>query len=65
MLELTGHALEFGRDEFTLLNTLTGCTIELTGDGTPGIRFEYIKGLESIFVDWTRPIMTDRTRHHV
>jgi hypothetical protein len=65
MLKLTGRALESGRDEFTLLNTSIGCTIELIGHGTPGIRFEYRKGPESIFVDRTRSIMTDRTRHRV
>jgi hypothetical protein len=57
MLELTGRALESGRNEFTLLNTLTGRTTELTGRGTPGARFEYKKGPERIFVD--------RTRHHI
>jgi hypothetical protein len=33
--------------------------------GTPGVRFEYRKGPESIFVDQTLPIVTDRTRHRV
>jgi hypothetical protein len=65
MLELTGHALESGCDEFTLLNTLTRHTVELTGRGTPGVRYEYRKGPESIFVDRTRQIVTDRTCHHV
>jgi hypothetical protein len=64
-LELTGCALESDHDEFTLLNTLTGHTTELTRRGTPGVWFEYRKGLESIFVDWTHPIVTDRTHHHV
>jgi hypothetical protein len=59
MLELTGHALESGRDEFTLLNTSTEHTAELTGHGTPSVRFEYRKGPESIFVDRTRPIVND------
>jgi hypothetical protein len=65
MLELTGRALESGHDEFMLLNTSTGCTAELTRRGTPGVRFEYRKGPESIFVDRTCPIVTDRTRHRV
>jgi hypothetical protein len=55
MLELTEHALESDREEFTLLNPSTGRTAELTECGKPGIRFEYRKGLESIFVDRTCP----------
>jgi hypothetical protein len=54
-----------GRDEFTLLNTSIGRTTELTGRGTPGVRFKYKKGPESIFIDRTRPIVTDWTRHRV
>jgi hypothetical protein len=37
MLELTERALKSGRDEFTLLNTSTGRTAELTGRGTPDV----------------------------
>jgi hypothetical protein len=48
-----------------LLNTSTGRTAELTGRGTPDVWFEYRKVPESILVDQTRPIMTDRTRHCV
>jgi hypothetical protein len=62
---LTGHALVSTRDEFTLLNNSTGRTVDLTERSTPDIRFEYRKGPESIFIDWTRPIMTDRMRHCV
>jgi hypothetical protein len=62
---MTGCTLESGRDEFTLLNTSIGRTVELTGHGAPDIRFEYRKGPENIFVDRTRPIVTDRTRHRV
>jgi hypothetical protein len=65
MLELIGRALESGRDEFMLLTNSTGRAVELTGRGTPGVRFEYRKGPESIFVDRTRPIVTDRTHHRV
>jgi hypothetical protein len=54
-LELTGRALESGHDEFMLLNTSIGHTVELIGRGTPGVRFEYRKGPESDFIDWTRP----------
>jgi hypothetical protein len=55
MLELTGRTLESSRDEFTLLNTSTGRTAELTERGTPGVQFEYRKGPESDFVDRMRP----------
>jgi hypothetical protein len=65
MLELTRRALESGHEEFTLLNTLTERTAKLTRRSTPGIQFEYRKGLENIFVDRTRLIVTDWTHHHV
>jgi hypothetical protein len=35
----------------------------LIGRETPGVRLEYRKGPESIFVDRTRPIVTDRMHH--
>jgi hypothetical protein len=52
-LELTGHALESGHDEFTLVNTSTGHTAKLTGRGTPDVQFEYEK-------HFCRPDVSDR-----
>jgi hypothetical protein len=54
-----------GRTCATTPKAKPDAVLEMTGRVTPGVRLESNKGLESDFVDRTRPVARDRTRHRV
>jgi hypothetical protein len=63
--ELEPHDLNSHLNETLHGEGVTGRAKVLTGRITRGVRFEYRKGPESIFVDRMRLIVTDWTRHRV